>query len=155
MKKAVLCFVMCDDEILMINRNKPPFMGLWNALGGKVKNGESIYEASVREVFEESGIQLKPDNFTLLSNFTWNYDDELGYALVANIKEKEFNGAKYPQSLSEGIVDFKSIDWVIDAKNYGIIEDLRVFISDIKKGEKHDYHLVYDNKKLIEVIKKD
>lgn len=155
MKKAVLCFVIYKEQVLMINRNKPPFMGLWNALGGKVKKGESIFEAGAREVFEESGISLKPDSFSLLSSFTWNYDDELGYALVASLKEKDFEKVSYPQSLSEGIVDFKKIDWVIDAKNYGVIPDLRVFISDIKNGEKHDYHLVYDNEKLIEVIKKN
>lgn len=152
MKKAVLCFVMCDDEILMINRNKPPFMGLWNAVGGKVKENEDVFSASKREIFEETNISV--ENVELISNFTWNYDDELGFAMLARINEKDFSKNDYPLKLEEGIVDFKKIDWVLNPKNYGVIEDLRVFISDIKKGVKQDYHLVYEDSKLIEVIKK-
>ncbi len=143
---------MCDDEILMINRNKPPFMGLWNAVGGKVKEHEDVFSASKREIFEETNIRV--ENVELISNFTWNYDDELGFAVLARISEKDFSKNDYPFKLEEGIVDFKKIDWVLNPKNYGVIEDLRVFISDIKKGVKQDYHLVYEDSKLIEVIKK-
>ena len=152
MKQAVLCFVIYKDEILMINRNKPPFMGLWNAVGGKVKDGEDIYTAGVREILEESGIKV--GNISLLSNFTWNYDDELGYALVSTITDKDFNSKDFPKLTEEGIVDFKPIDWILSPKNYGVIEDLRVFLTDVKRGEKHDYHLVYDGKNLKEVIMK-
>ena len=152
MKKAVLCFVILGDEILMINRNKPPFMGLWNAVGGKVKDGEDILSAGKREIFEESGITVK--DIELLSEFTWNYDDEHGYALVSKISENEIKDKNFPLKLEEGLVDFKKIDWVIDDKNYGIIEDLRVFITDIKNGIKQNYHLVYENSKLRQVIKK-
>ncbi len=152
MRKAVLCFVILGDEILMINRNKPPFMGLWNALGGKVKDGESIFEAGKREIFEESGIAV--NNVELLSEFTWNYDDELGYALVSKITEEDIKGKTFPLVLEEGLVDFKNVDWVLNAKNYGVIEDLAVFIKDIKNGVKQNYHLVYKNKKLKRVIKK-
>ena len=36
-KEAVMCFVIKDEKVLMINRSKSPFMGLWNAVGGKVE----------------------------------------------------------------------------------------------------------------------
>ena len=152
MKKAVLCFVISGEEVLMINRNKPPFMGLWNAVGGKVKDGEDIFTASKREIFEESGISV--NHAELLSSFTWNYDDEQGYATITRLLENDFNRKDFPKLTEEGIVDFKPIDWVLNAKNYGVIEDLRVFIGDIKNGRKRDYHLVYDGKNLIEVIVK-
>ena len=51
-------------------------------------------------------------------------------------------------------IDFKEIDWVLNLKNYGVIEDLRVFLDDIKHDRTQNYHLVYDNSKLMEVIKK-
>ena len=153
MKKAVLCFVLFNDEILMINRNKPPFMGLWNAVGGKILDSEDVFLASVREIKEESGIDVK--DVDLISTFTWNYDDEVGYAVVSKITDKDFCRKDFPKNTVEGIVDFKKIDWVLNEKNYGVIEDLRVFLSDINSGQKRDYHLVYDNKTLKEVIIKD
>ena len=53
MKGATLCFVIKDDEILMINRNKPPFMGLWNAVGGHIEDGETPSQSAIREIKEE------------------------------------------------------------------------------------------------------
>ena len=41
MPGATLCFVKKGNKILMINRNKPPFMGMWNAVGGHIEKGET------------------------------------------------------------------------------------------------------------------
>lgn len=144
-KKATLCFVKHGDKILMINRNKPPFMGLWNALGGHVEKGESTEDCAKREIFEESGIRV--DVVKLISVFTWNYDDEIGYAYLTELPE-DFDENAYPVALNEGIIAFKEIDWILNEKNYGVIEDLRVFLTDIKTGKYKNYHLIYQDNKL-------
>ena len=149
MREAVICFVVIDGKILMINRNNPPFMGMWNAVGGKVEKGETPEDACVREVFEEGGIKIPvPER---ISRFTWNYDDEIGYAFEVEVNPTNI---EFPFNTEEGIIDLKPIEWVLDRKNYGVIEDLRVFLNDIKKGEKHDYHLIYDDSKLVDCILK-
>ena len=151
MKGATLCFVICGDEILLINRNKPPFMGLWNAVGGHIEEGETPEQSAIREIKEESGLIVK--NVELQSVFTWNYDDEIGYVFTAEIDDCNYNGII--KNSVEGITAFKKIDWVIDEKNYGVVEDLKVFIRDIKNGEKHNYHMIYKDKTLVEAILKD
>ena len=146
--QAVLCFVFIDGKLLMINRHKPPFMGLWNAVGGKTEKGEDTLDTAVREIHEESGIKVDKENLYLLSRFTWNYDDQVSYAYVCNVNKVD---KKFPFLYEEGIIDLKEIDWVLNDKNYGIIEDLRVFIEDIKKNRKRNYHLTYNESKLIKV----
>lgn len=148
-KEAVICFLFIKDELVMINRNKPPFMGMWNAIGGKVEKGETPEDATVREVMEESGIEISKSDLTRLSRFTWNYDDEIGYAFIARINKTKIS---FPLIKDEGIIALKSPDWVLNDKNFGVIEDLRVFLADIKKGESHDYHLIYENSRLTECI---
>lgn len=148
---VTLCFVKKDDKILMINRNKPPFMGMWNAVGGHLEDGETPIQCAIREIYEEGNIKV--DNAELISISTWNYDDDEIYVYVSHLPDN-YDISKYPIKINEGIIDFKEIDWVLNMKNYGIIEDLRVFLNDIKNNEKHNYHLVYDNSKLIEYIKK-
>ena len=148
---VTLCFVKKDDKILMINRNKPPFMGMWNAVGGHLEDGETPIQCAIREIYEEGNIKV--DNAELISISTWNYDDDEIYVYVSHLPDN-YDISKYPIKINEGIIDFKEIDWVLNIKNYGVIEDLRVFLNDIKNNEKHDYHLVYDNSKLIEYIKK-
>lgn len=152
MPGATLCFVKKGNEILMINRNKPPFMGMWNAVGGHIEKGETPEQCAVREIYEESGIKVS--SAKVISVFTWNYDDEIGYATLSELQAGGDSSLSFPLSTAEGIVDFKDIDWVLNEKNYGVIEDLRVFLSDIKNGVKQNYHLIYENSKLKEVIKK-
>ena len=55
---VTLCFVKKDNKILMINRNKSPFMGMWNALGGHLEKGETPIQCAIREVYEEGKIQI-------------------------------------------------------------------------------------------------
>ncbi|MBO4623200.1 MAG: NUDIX domain-containing protein [Bacilli bacterium] len=148
---VTLCFVKVDNKILMINRNKYPFMGMWNAVGGHVEEGEDVLAGAIREIKEEGNLEVK--DAKLVSISTWNYDDDLIYVYVSNLPSS-FDISKYPIKISEGIIDFKDIDWVLDEKNYGIVPDLRIFINDIKHERCQNYHLVYDNDKLIEVIKK-
>ena len=148
---VTLCFVKKDNKILMINRNKPPFMGLWNALGGHKEENETALQCAVREIYEEGNIKV--DNARLISISTWNYDDDEIYVYVSELDD-DFDISVYPVKINEGIIDFKEIDWVLNLKNYGVIEDLRVFLDDIKNNRAQNYHLVYDNSKLLEVIKK-
>ncbi|MBO4594104.1 MAG: NUDIX domain-containing protein [Clostridia bacterium] len=149
MREAVMCFVFIDGKLLMINRNRPPFMGMWNVVGGKVERGETPEQACVREVFEESGIKIvSPER---VSRFTWNYDDEIGYAFTVRVEKPDLI---FPVGTEEGIVDLKPIPWVLSEKNYGVIADLRVFLKDIEKNEKHDYHLIYDGATLTDYVVK-
>ena len=152
MPGATLCFVKKGNKILMINRNKPPVMGMWNAVGGHIEKGETPEQCAVREIYEESGIKVS--SAKVISVFTWNYDDEIGYATLSELQDDIDSSFSFPLSTAEGIVDFKDIDWVLNEKNYGVIEDLRVFLSDIKNGVRQNYHLIYENSGLKEVIKK-
>lgn len=151
MKGATLCFVLKGDEVLMINRNKPPFMGLWNAVGGHIESGETPEQSAIREIKEESGITVTA--VELQSVFTWNYDDEIGYVFTARLDD-DASILQLPKYSEEGVTLFKSIDWVINEKNYGVVEDLKVFIKDIKLGEKRNYHMIYKDKALIQAVVK-
>ncbi len=58
---ATLCYVKKDGQTLMLHRTKRPddiHAGKWNGLGGKLEAGESPEECVIREVLEESGLQI-------------------------------------------------------------------------------------------------
>lgn len=53
---AALAVVTRDDEVLLVRRRKDPDRGLWGYPGGHVEAGETVVEAAVRELAEETGV---------------------------------------------------------------------------------------------------
>ena len=50
--------VLRDDQVLMIRRGREPRIGQWSIPGGKQKLGETWQETAVREVREETGVEI-------------------------------------------------------------------------------------------------
>jgi 8-oxo-dGTP diphosphatase len=69
-KIAVLVFLENEaGEQLLMLRAKPPNLGVWSPIGGKLETaiGESPFECAVRETFEETGHHLDPAAFHLFA----------------------------------------------------------------------------------------
>jgi 8-oxo-dGTP diphosphatase len=49
-----------DDKVLLVKRKNPPSQGQWALPGGKQQWGETIFQAAVREVREETGVEITP-----------------------------------------------------------------------------------------------
>jgi len=50
-------------RLLLIRRGHGPGAGLWSVPGGRVEGGETLHEAVVREVLEETGLEVVVDRF--------------------------------------------------------------------------------------------
>jgi len=56
---ATLVYAIRDDQVLLHRRVKNPNEGLWVAPGGKLEPTESPTECAVREMREETGLELE------------------------------------------------------------------------------------------------
>jgi 8-oxo-dGTP diphosphatase len=61
--------VVVDGEVVLIERDHPPFEGAWVLPGGLVEPDETARQACVREVHEEVGLDVAVESFVGL------YDD--------------------------------------------------------------------------------
>ncbi len=87
---AALAVVVRDTQLLLVRRNNRPNAGLWGFPGGKIELGETVMEAAIRELQEETGIEAEARE-TLTSVDVIIHNDEGGlehhYVLVAILCE--------------------------------------------------------------------
>jgi len=120
---ATLCYIKSSNKTLMVYRNKKPndmHAGKWNGLGGKFEPGESPEECIIREVREESGLEIHNPKLHGLLIFP-NFKDDDWYVFV--FTAHEFSGELIANS-PEG-----KLEWIPDEKltSLNLWESDRVF----------------------------
>lgn len=58
-KQLTLCIIHKHPRVLLGMKKRGFGVGRWNGFGGKVEEGETIEEATIREIKEEAGIQIE------------------------------------------------------------------------------------------------
>lgn len=82
MLQTTLCFLVKEDQICLAMKKRGFGQGRWNGIGGKLDQGESIIEATIRELEEEIMVKTQPDyldkvgmfKFYFKNNPDWNQD---------------------------------------------------------------------------------
>ena len=72
--------VFKGDTVLLVERARAPFRGLWSLPGGSIEPGESASEAALRELKEESGTTAKIEG--VLENVELAVTDDDGRPLT-------------------------------------------------------------------------
>ncbi|MDK9580759.1 DNA (cytosine-5-)-methyltransferase [Sneathia sanguinegens] len=141
-----VCYIEKDDEILMLYRNKKKNdinKGKWLGVGGHIEEGESPYECVVREIKEETGLEVK--KVRARGFITFIYDGNVDYIHV-------FSTTEFSGELIE--CDEGDLKWIKreDILNLNIWESDRYLLSKIVNKE-YDYFMMtsrFENMKLIE-----
>ena len=75
--------IICSGKILLEKRKSEPGKGKWSIPGGLVELGESVEQAVVREVREETGLEVqKPELFDVVDNVEVDEDGKIKYHFV-------------------------------------------------------------------------
>ena len=72
---VIMVFSSDGQRLLFCRREKDPFRGQMNFVGGKVEAGESPLQAAYRELQEETGVGEDDIRLTYLATFTYHVDD--------------------------------------------------------------------------------
>jgi len=137
---ATLCYIRHENQTLMVYRNKKPndmHAGKWNGLGGKFEPGESPEECIIREVREESGLEIRnPHMHGLLMFPNFKGDDWYVFVFTA----KEFSG-KLMANSPEG-----NLEWIPDEKltALNLWESDQIFFPWLKRDDFFSAKFIYD-----------
>lgn len=122
-------FIQRGQEMLMLNRKSSPMQGVWHGVGGKIESGETPQDGILREILEETGIRLEPSQIRYTGTVTWkDGKDRIDgmYAYVGQVDEQFVYPT--PLEVEEGILAWKSLDWIYSPDNYGVSSHVRRFL---------------------------
>jgi 8-oxo-dGTP diphosphatase len=109
-KIAVLVFLEnAAGEHLLLLRAKPPNLGVWSPIGGKLEmaSGESPFECAVRETREETGLEIVTPDLHLFSVIAEKaYEGETHWLMFLFRCRRPLPGL--PPDISEGRFGFFS-----------------------------------------------
>ncbi len=70
MKLTVDLIIKRSGDILFVTRKFPPFQGMFALPGGFVEDNETTLEAAVRELKEETGLDVEPQHLRLVGTYS-------------------------------------------------------------------------------------
>lgn len=73
----VACLVHCGGRVLWIRRGHAPRAGFWGLPAGFMEKDESLQQAAARELREETGLAIDPDDLQLYVLGTLTYMNEV------------------------------------------------------------------------------
>ena len=139
MRKLNLIVVFNKDlsKVLFCIREKEPYKGLYNFVGGKVEKDESNDNAAYRELFEETGISCKDitlDHFMDLNYFKYENNIQVYYGILKHevILIEEKNKLEW-LDINEELLNNKKF-----AGNYNIPHIIRQIKIYLKNGTEID-----------------
>jgi len=156
MKLATLCYVRQGGKTLMMHRIKKKndmHQGKWNGLGGKFEPGETPEECASREIFEESGLQVRNLELKGLLTFPGFANDEDWYAFVFVAHDFEGELIESPEGVLSWIEDDKLFDlelWDGDRVFLKWLDNPEFFSAKFNyiDGKFMDYQVVFYNQGL-------
>lgn len=115
---AVVCLLHRKNDVLLVKRGREPNKGLWAFPGGMVETGETLKDAVIREVREETGSKILEPNFLQYHEIIdTNSNEQAQYHYVLMV----FETGKFIGSPLAGD-DASDVSWVPTSK----ISDLSV-----------------------------
>jgi len=75
--------IIKDGKILLEKRKNEPGKGKWSIPGGLVELGESVEQTVIREVKEETGLEVeKPEHIDVVDNVVRDENGEIKYHFI-------------------------------------------------------------------------
>lgn len=86
---VVTTFIACGDRLLWVQRDLSPQRGKWAIPGGFMENGETLAEGAARELYEEAGILLSPDQLQLYMTGTITFINQIYMGFRATVDTRD------------------------------------------------------------------
>lgn len=143
-KETVLCYIIKDDEVLMLKKKEikdDMNSNKWLGVGGHIEEGEHPDDAILRETKEETGLTLT--SYDLLGIIKFYMDGKYSEKIYVYVGY-EVKGELIP--CDEGTLQFFKKEEIL---NLPLWEGDKVFLKPLLDNKKFKCNLYYNGEKLI------
>jgi len=122
---GVGALIVCDGKILLEKRKNDPGKGKWSIPGGLVELGENIEQTVIREVKEETGLEVeKPEHIDVVDNVVQDEDNKVRYHFVIVDYFVKLKGGRL-----RAASDAEELRWVPldEVETYNLTKTIRTF----------------------------
>jgi len=148
MLKYTICFIRRGQELLLLNRLKAPNMGLWNGVGGKLEAFELPLDGIIREIQEETGLHVEQVHEAGIVKWISTEGESGMYLFYCELSIDAVYAT--PIEKDEGILAWKSIEWVLDPDNEGVVDNMKHFLPHVLTGNFECEHtFTYDTNRIV------
>jgi 8-oxo-dGTP diphosphatase len=123
---GVGAIMLCDGKILLEKRKNDPVKGKWSVPGGLVELGESVEQTVIREVKEETGLEVeKPEHIDVVDNIVRDEGGQIKYHFVIIDYVVKLKGGRL-----KAASDAEELSWVAlnDVERYDLTKTIREFL---------------------------
>jgi ADP-ribose pyrophosphatase YjhB (NUDIX family) len=106
---VVTCFVAYDKRLLWVQRELEPKRGCWAIPGGYLEAGETLAEGAARELHEEAGVLLPPNQLQLYMTGSITFINQVYIAFRATVDTDYTNPG--PESRACGFFSREECPW--------------------------------------------
>jgi 8-oxo-dGTP diphosphatase len=139
----------------MLNRNNSPNMGLWNGVGGHIEVDENPINCILREIYEETRLKVDAEHLSYHGVVRWSHmsHKEGMHVFTSYVSDSIYYPT--PKCLEEGILEWKSIDWILNPRNRGIVSNIFYYLPIVLSDNSSYIHsFIYTNEQIIRYCRK-
>jgi mutator protein MutT len=117
--------IICNGKILLEKRKNEPGKGKWSVPGGLVELGESVEQTVMREVEEETGLEVeKPEHIDVVDNIIRDESGRVKYHFVIIDYFMKLKGGTL-----KAASDAEELRWVTfdEVERYALTKTFRAF----------------------------
>jgi len=148
--KYTIGFIRQTDRVLLLNREKPSWMGCWNGVGGKLEPGETPRNSMLREMREETGLSFAGIGVEFKGVVTWTVEGKFVGGMYV-FKAELSPDARYetPKKTDEGILDWKTVPWTLHPENRGVAQTIPQSIEAILDDPRcYEHRCYFENNRM-------
>ncbi len=110
--EVVAALTIREDSVLVAQRQKGEFAGMWEFPGGKIESGETHEQALQREILEELSLPISVDQFFMTINYQYPSFHLTMHCYICTALQPKFENLEHSEVRFVQFRDLPNMNWI-------------------------------------------